>query len=176
MLSKSNFLGVFRLFIIKYKIETKLKWKCFLEASCTEISAVWWLSDAVETWLFLFFPSTAPPRVSCVTSSLPGTELPQNVKVCTPLRLDFVCSPWWEFILIGIYLEFNSLWEGRHYLIFQENTLQAPIGCLEIFYNPFTNFFLRQSLLYSPGRSGCFIIYFCRREGVWALLPWIVVV
>lgn len=94
-------------------------------------------------------------------------EQTRNVKVYTPFRLDFVCLPWWEFILIGFYLEFNSLWEGMRYLVFQGSVLQALTISLAIFCNPYTNIFLRQTLNYSLGRSCCFITSVSRREGVW---------
>lgn len=54
-------------------------------------------------------------------------------------------------------------------LIFQGDILQTSTGCLEIFCNRFIIFlffFLRQSLLYSSGCSGSFIIYFTGTEGV----------
>lgn len=99
---------------------------------------------ALRSWNMttcFFFPSNAPPSV-CLVLYLHYRlqKLPQNVQACTTLRLDFFCSPWWEFILTRIYLDFNSLWEGMYYLFsFQLKTLEVPTGCL--FYNPSTVFF-----------------------------------
>lgn len=142
--------------------------QCFLETSYTEIGAVELLLYTAETWQHVF---SSPPmhRPVCLVLYLHYwlQKLPQNVQACTTLRLDFFCSPWWEFILIRIYLDFNSLWEGMYYLFSIKNargTNWLPI--LQSFHH---FFFLRQS------HGACFRTYFCRKEGIWDIPLWTVV-